>query len=98
MQNELLITQEQMRLLVHQNKSLLQKVNELIGEVQHIRHEMSAEKVNSQWMELAEACKYIKVGKTTMMKRLADGEFPTAVKKGRKWMFRIQDLNRYLSQ
>lgn len=96
--NDILIMQDQMKVLVQANRQLHQMIGELMGEVQCIRHEMSSAKVNSQWLELAEACKYIKVGKTTMMKRLADGDFPTAVKKGGKWMFKITDLNQYLSQ
>jgi excisionase family DNA binding protein len=96
MNNEIAIAQEQMRLMVQETRCLKAMVGELQAEIHNLRNEMQSSRVNSQWLGLTEACSYLKVGKTTMLKRLAEGEFPTAVKKGRKWMFKITDLNRYM--
>jgi excisionase family DNA binding protein len=49
----------------------------------------------TQWMTIDEAAAYLRVGKTTMYKLLADGEIKP-FKIGRKNLFRPEDLDRFL--
>lgn len=77
-------------------RSLVSEVRSLRLEIMTLKKELS----NCQkkdFMTLKEACDYLNVSRTTIQKRLADGEICFAVKKGKSWLFPSDKLKDYAS-
>lgn len=83
---------------------LMKTLNDLCQEIRFLRHEVallkgdrSTESLKSKFLTMKEACTMLKVSRATMSRRLADGEFGFAVKKGKSWLFPAERLKEYAS-
>ena len=83
---------------------LMKTLNDLCQEIRFLRHEISllkgdrsTESLKSKFLTMKEACTMLKVSRATMSRRLADGEFGFAVKKGKSWLFPAERLKEYAS-
>lgn len=81
---------------------LRQLLNGLVEEVRTLRLEVIKLKnvsrdsyLNGQFLTLKEACGYLKISRTTMQKRLSDGDICFAVKRGKSWLFPEEKLKAY---
>ena len=77
---------------------------ELTGEVRTLRKEVmllqqriADDKMSGRFMSMKDACMFLHISRTTMQKRLADGDFSFAVKKGKCWLFPADKLRQYAS-
>ena len=77
---------------------------ELTGEVRTLRKEVmqlqqriADDRIAGKFLDMAEACEMLHIKRTTMQKKLAEGEFPYAVKNGKKWLFPADKLRLYAS-
>lgn len=77
---------------------------ELTGEVRTLRKEVmllqqrvSEEKIANKFLDMKEACAMLHVSRTTMQKKLAEGDLPFAVKRGKSWLFPSDKLRLYAS-
>ena len=77
---------------------------ELVGEVRTLRKEImqlqqrvSEEKIACKFLNMKEACAMLHVSRTTMQKKLAEGDLPFAVKRGKSWLFPADKLRLYAS-
>lgn len=83
--------------LMNMMQMLLAEVKVLRAEVVVLRNEIDSKKINRQYFSINEACEFLHIGKTKMYQLLRDGEFPWAVKRGRKWYFPALKLKQYVS-
>lgn len=75
---------------------LITEVVSLQAEVMHLRNTVDTQKViKRQWMSLKETCEYLNIARSTMQEKLAAGEFPWAVKRGKFWCFPIEKVKKY---
>ena len=78
----------------------MEMLQELATEVRLLRLELARNKsqgANAKFLTMADACDYLHISRTTMTKRLADGEIGFAVKKGKSWLFPEEKLKAYAS-
>ena len=73
-------------------------LQELATEVRLLRQafeKMQTQGAKAKFLTMADACDYLHISRTTMTKRLADGEIGFAVKKGKSWLFDEEKLKAY---
>lgn len=78
-------------------RQMADDIKVLRAEIVVLQHAVDTAKINRQYFELAEACEFLHVKRTKMQQLLKEGEFPFAVKKGRKWLFPALKLKQYAS-
>lgn len=83
---------------------LMKTLNDLCQEIRSLRHEVmllkgdrSTEALKSKYLTMKEACTMLKVSRATMTRRLHEGDFSFAVKKGKSWLFPAERLKEYAS-
>lgn len=83
---------------------VLKVLRELKDEVRHLRMQVlrltekaKEDDLKGRWLTMKEACDYLKVSRNTMQRRLAEGEIPFAVKRGKNWKFPADKLEKYAS-
>lgn len=78
-------------------RELTESVGILRMEVMRLAEMTRNDLLRGKWLTLDEACKYLRISRTTMQRRLADGEIGFAVKQGKSWKFPAEELKRYAS-
>lgn len=83
---------------------LIKALNDLSAEVRTLRHEVMMlqsarrdEQLNGRFLTMDEACALLKVSRTTMYRRMAEGALGFAVKRGKSWLFPSEKLKAYAS-
>lgn len=79
-------------------------IMELTGEIRTLRKEVlllqqkvTDEKMAGRYMSMKDACAFLHISRTTMQKRIAEGEFSFAVKRGKSWLFPADKMRQYAS-
>lgn len=72
-------------------------LHELRLEVSMLREVIRGKDVSSRFLKMDEACSYLKISRTTMTRRLSEGEITFATKKGKSWLFPEDKLKAYAS-
>lgn len=78
----------------------MEMLQELATEVRLLRQafeKLQMQGANAKFLTMADACDYLHISRTTMTKRIADGEIGFAVKKGKSWLFPEEKLKAYAS-
>lgn len=83
--------------LIYALKALTDEVRLLKHEVLRLSEKTKEDALKGRWLTMKEACALLKVSRSTMQKRLADGEIPFGVKRGKSWIFPADKLERYAS-
>lgn len=83
--------------LLQYMKENARMLKELCVEVAMLREMVRENGIGSRFLTMDEACKYLNISRTTMTKRLADGEIAFAAKKGKSWLFPEDKLRAYAS-
>ena len=90
--------------LIMNEIELRQLLNELCGEIRTLRREVMQlrsdrydENLRGRFFTMKEACSFLKISRTTMQRRLTDGEIGFAIKKGKSWLFPAEKLKIYAS-
>ena len=83
--------------LLQYMKENARMLKELCVEVAMLREMVRGNGIGSRFLTMDEACKYLRISRTTMQRRLADGEIGFAVKQGKSWKFPAEELKRYAS-
>lgn len=78
-------------------KETAEILHELRLEVAMLREMIRGKAVSGKFLTMAEACKYLKISRATMTKRLADGDITFASKRGKSWLFPEDKLRAYAS-
>ena len=78
-------------------KSLLAELQEVRMELVQLRNIVTAEKIKSNYLTMSEACNMLHVSRTTISKRINNGEMGFAVKRGKSWLFPADKLRDYAS-
>lgn len=78
-------------------KALTDEVRSLRHEVLRLSERTKENALQGRWLTMKEACSLLRVSRSTMQKRLADGEIPFGVKRGKSWIFPADKLERYAS-
>lgn len=83
--------------LIKYMKETAQMLHELRLEVAMLREMVRGKAISNRFLTMDEACEYLHISRTTMTKRLADGEIAFASKKGKSWLFPEEQLKAYAS-
>lgn len=78
-------------------RELKESVAILRMEVMRLSEMTTREMLKGKWLTMDEACEYLRISRTTMQRRLADGEIGFGVKHGKSWKFPADKLERYAS-
>lgn len=84
---------EELKLLM----ALQGEIRTLRVEVMELRTELNARKAKGDMLTMAEACEWMRIGRTKMTQLLQAGELPWAVKRGKEWRFPADKIRRYIS-
>jgi excisionase family DNA binding protein len=80
--------------LLRHMKNQDEAIAALTAEVQLLRNVIEGKIQMHQFLTFDEAAQMLKICRTTLQKRLKDGEYPWAVQKGRKWLFPYEKLKK----
>lgn len=83
---------EEMKLLTE----LAGEIRTLRGEVMDLRATINARKAQGDMLTMAEACEWMRIGRTKMTQLLQAGELPWAVKRGKEWRIPADKLRKYM--
>lgn len=80
---------------INDAEAIIGLLKALAGEVAELRMAIEERNAKKKNYTYAEACDYLRIGRTAMNERMRRGEFPWAVKKGKIWLFPFEKLKRY---
>lgn len=78
-------------------KSLVEEIQALRLDVMRLQREVSEKKISNTLLTMKEACDFLRIGRSTMQRRLSSGEITFAIKKGKSWVFPFEKLKDYAS-
>ena len=76
-------------------ESILSLLKALCGEVKELRMAIEGRNASEVNYSYDEVCQYLKISRMTLYERMEKGEFPWAIKKGRRWLFPYEKLKEY---
>lgn len=88
---------DMMRMMRTMLEEVRADVKALRVELMMLKAEQEKARMKGQYLTMAEACELLRIGRTTMNARLADGEYPFAVKRHGKWLFPADKLRLHAS-
>ena len=66
-------------------------------EVLRLQNVVMDRNIKGRFLNMVEACDYLKIKRSTMQRRIADGSITFAVKKGKAYLFPEEKLKAYAS-
>lgn len=77
-------------------QELAGEIRTLRVEVMDLRTELNKRKAKGEMLTMAEACDFMRIGRTKMTQLLQAGELPWAVKCGKGWRFPAERVKMYM--
>ena len=74
---------------------LAEEIHELRKEVLKLSEAVAGKARKGKFLTIAEACEYLHISRSTMQKRIAEGEITFAVKRGKSYLLPEELLREY---
>ena len=83
--------------LIRMIKEMASELREVKLELMRLRNETRERGISTKFLKMKDACSYLKISRTTMQKRISNGEISFACKNGGSYLFPEDKLKAYAS-